>query len=170
MFKGLALAAVAATFAALFLASTASAQYPPPKGSLVCTTTAAIEVKSVEVPEAVVLATLRDAAGKPVAGETVYFQIVGGSGNLNSSSAQTNSSGVASVGMHGSNTTVAATNDGLECRTVAQVLGSRFQPPSTGDAGLAGTAGSISVFGLALVIMAVSGLGIVLLQRRRLAR
>ena len=63
----------------------------------------------------------------------------------------------------------------LTAFAVAQVLGSKFQPPATGDAGLVGASDSnpilgIALFGLALIVMAVSGLAIVILRRRRLAR
>ena len=49
MFKGLILATAVATFAALFIAGVASAQYPEPKGSLVCTTRVNVQVNGTEI-------------------------------------------------------------------------------------------------------------------------
>jgi hypothetical protein len=171
MFKGLMLAAAgAATVAALFVAGTASAQYPEPKGSLVCTTRVSVTIENTEVH-----ATLRDSKGNPVSGVGVSFSITAGSGKLDSNTAYTDSNGDAWVKAQGSNLGVQAVYDGLQCSAVAQVLGSTFSPPSTGDAGLAapGTEGASrndAVLAGALAVMGASGLGAVALRRRRLNR
>ena len=167
MFKGLMLAAAgAATVAALFVAGTASAQYPEPKGSLVCTTKVNVEINGTEI-----YATLRDSKGNPVSGQTVTFKVTSGSGSLDMSTDATDGNGVAWVKANSTNIGVTATYDGLQCSAVAQVLGQTFRPPATGDAGLLGSdkgAGTAStIFAGALAVMGAGGLGIVALRRRR---
>ncbi len=163
MFKGLTLAAGAALITALAFAGTASAQYPEPKGNLVCTTKVVVEISETHVT-----ATLRDSSGHPVANKMVYFNIVAGGGSLDYTSDDTDGNGQAWVRYTGSNATIAATYDGLECRAVAQVLGSTFRPPSTGDGGLVGGSTSDTVvFGAALLVMGVTGLSFVALRRQR---
>lgn len=168
MAKGRLFAAVAAAvFTTLALAGTVSAQYPTPKGSLVCTTTV-----DVSIGKSTVTATLRDSAGNPVSGQTVTFTITSGKGTLSSNTATTNGSGAASVELHGAeNTSVSAVYDGLECRAVAQVLGSTFRPPATGDAGLLGTNSNSNgvILALDLAVMALTGAGVLVLRQRRLA-
>ncbi len=169
MFKGLMLAAAgAATLAALFVAGTASAQYPEPKGNLVCTTKV-----SVEAHETTFYATLRDSSGKPIAGKVVNFKVIGGTGTIDGSTDTTDANGVAWVRSKSSNISVAAIYDGIQCSAVSQILGSTFSPPSTGDAGLVGSGGTSAQSGVlagALVVMGASGLGVVGLRHRRFAR
>lgn len=172
MFKGLMLAAAgAATVAALFVAGTASAQYPEPKGSLVCTTRVNTQINGTEI-----YATLHDSNGNPVPNQTVTFQVTSGTGSLDTSTDDTDANGVAWVKANSTNIGVAAIYDGLQCSAVAEVLGSTFSPPSTGDAGLAATAGADgantddAVLVGALAVMGVTGLGAIALRRRRLDR
>lgn len=168
MTTGRILAAVAAIFTAAVLVGTASAQYPTPQGSLVCTTTVNVDINT-----STVSATLRDSTGNTVSGQTVTFRVTSGTGTLSSSTATTNASGVASVILtNGSNTAVSATYSGIECSAVAQVLGSTFRPPATGDAGLVGLGDGINkslILGIDLVIMGLAGIGILVMRQRRLA-
>ena len=167
MTKGRILAAAAALITALAIVGTASAQYPEPRGSLVCTT-----IVNVQISQTTVSATLRDSTGQAVVGQDIGFWIISGSGSLSSSSASTNGSGTASVTLYdGGNTSVGAVYDGLNCSAVTQVLGQTFRPPSTGDAGLLGGSDSGNSPDLALVlslgVMGLSGSAL-LLRRRRL--
>ena len=163
MTKGWILAAAAAIFMALAVAGTASAQYPTPKGNIVCTT-----VVNVEINQTYVSATLRDSTGKTMANAYVDFWIVSGPGQVSSSSVATDASGTATVTLiGGGNTVVGAGYDGVECRAVNQVLGQTFRPPSTGDGGLAdGDSRSKLAFGACLLVMGVSGAALALLRRR----
>jgi hypothetical protein len=162
MTTGRILAAAAAFFAALAIVGAASAQYPTPKGSLVCTGV-------VNGGQTSISATAIDGTGRVISGAVVSFWFVDGSGTLSSSTAVTNASGVATVTLVSSGTvTVAAGYDGLECRSVSQVLGQTFRPPSTGDGGLVGDdAASTTVFAACLLVMGVSGLALVAMRRRR---
>ena len=165
MTKGWILAAAAATLTALALVGTASAQYPTPKGSLVCTTQV-----NIQISQTIVSATLRDSAGHAVVGEDVGFWIISGSGSLSSSSAITNGSGTASVTLYDAgNTSVGAVYDGLECNAVTQILGTTVRPPSTGDGGLVGGSSSDLALGASLAVMGLSGMALVSLRRRAVA-
>jgi len=166
MFKGLMLAAGAAMVAALFLAGTASAQYPQPKGSLVCVTRGG---------GSEIHATLRDSKGSPIKGQIITFTIISGHGSLDAYKTATDANGYAWVRATG-NVTVAASYDGLRCSSVAQVLGKTFYPPSTGDAGLAAVStGSSSdrltspFVAICLALLGATGTGVLVLRRHRLA-
>lgn len=157
MIKGFALAAAAALFTAVALAGTASAQYPPPNGSLVCTTNINVTINQTEIG-----ATLRSSSGDPVVGKTLTFTVAGGT-----KTAVTNEFGQAAVSYSGTSVTATVVYEDLSCAAVAQVAGSTFRPPSTGDGGLIGDSNSDTVvFAGALVIMAVTGLSLVALRRR----
>jgi hypothetical protein len=168
MFKGLMLAAAGvATVAALFVVGTASAQYPEPRGSLVCTTRVNVKIGNSEIH-----ATLRDSNGNPVNGVPVAFKVTSGSGSIDTQTAYTDSGGDAWVKATGA-ISVTATYDGLQCSSVAEVLGQTFHPPSTGDAGLVGSKGGDSdsfVLAGALAVMGISGLGLVVLRQRRVTQ
>jgi hypothetical protein len=164
MTTGRILAAAAALISALALVGTASAQYPEPKGSLVCTTTV-----NVQISETTVSATLRDSRGQAVVGQDIGFWIISGDGSLSDSSAETDGSGTASVTLYdAANTSVGAVYDGLECSAVTQILGQTFRPPSTGDAGLLGQGSDNSnlVLGFSLGVMGLSATGLVIARRR----
>ena len=164
MTKGRILAASAALFMALAIAGTAAAQYPTPKGSLVCTTSVNIQINETQVS-----ATIRDAAGRAIANEEVGFSIISGGGTLSNSRGLTNGSGTATVTLSGaSNTSVGASYDGLECRAVAQVLGSVVRPPSTGSGGLVGGTGSSEVLLItSFAVMGMSSIVLLVLRSRR---
>ncbi|MPZ48774.1 MAG: hypothetical protein GEU75_05580 [Dehalococcoidia bacterium] len=144
MTKGRVIAAAAAAIAFFLIAQTASAQYPEPKGNLVC----GVSQANVSVSGNLAFtATLHDGAGNPLSGQTVIFSIVSQSGDakLSASGVTTNSSGMATVqvsaGQSAGQVVVSATGgEGLECRAISEVLSVVFRPPSTGDAGLADTA------------------------------
>jgi hypothetical protein len=145
MTKGLVVAAAAAIISIFAIVPTASAQYPEPKGNLVCGVS---QVSVKIVGDVMFTATLRDASGNAIAGESVYFDIVSqkGDAELSDDSTTTNASGTASVkidlGEAAGQAVVSATSgDGLECRAVADVLSGFFTPPPTGDAGLLGEDG-----------------------------
>jgi hypothetical protein len=137
MTKGRVIAAAAATLLFFLIAQGVSAQYPPPKGNLVCVLS---ETKAT-AGSLTLTATYRDSAGNPVVGKLVNFEVVT-SGGTTTASGTTNASGAASLTVLIGNTTgqitIKASADDLECRGVAEVLGvSVFRPPSTGDGGLA---------------------------------
>jgi hypothetical protein len=160
MTKGFVMAAAAAFFAALALAGTASAQYPPPSGSLVCT----ISVNTA-LGETSVSATLRDSAGRPVAGKPVHFKIESGKGQVSQESATTNSAGVASVVVAGTGVSFSAYSDDLACSSAA--LGVRFIPPGTGDAGLLGSGASTTeAVAAGIVVLSAAGVGMIAMRRR----
>lgn len=156
-------AALLATFA---VAASVSAQYPTPQGNLICDTAPGTG------GTVTISGRLTDTAGQPISGQTVTFQITEGTGTLSASTATTNAQGVASVTVTGAeNTTVNASTGTVGCDAIAEVLGSVFQPPATGDAGLfyseAGT-GERLFLCINAIVMALSGLGFVILRRRRL--
>ena len=175
MSKGSLIAAVAASIFALVFAGTASAQYPEPRGAMVC----AVSHVSVTVHGSTqVTVTLRDAAGNPIANEPVYFSIVGQPGSsaaLSTGSATTDASGRAATDLYvgdsaGQVTVAAVSASGIECRGLTQVVnpptptpvpgqstGVSVQPPSTGDAGLAATGSSNTT-----ALIALAGLGVVI--------
>ena len=137
MRKGSLFAVVAAIASFLLVAQVASAQYPPPKNTIVC---AVNQIEAKAESATAVAATLRDSSGKPLAGYTVYFQVVSGSASLSSSSAITDGSGTAlvTVRFEGSGVVVIrASSDSAECQASTQVKG--IVPPNTGDAGLLGS-------------------------------
>jgi hypothetical protein len=143
MTKGRVFAALAAIVAGILISQTvftgnAAAQYPPPQGSLVCAI-ANIDVKIDDTLQ--VTATLRDTAGRLVAGEVVTFTIIEGRAHVSPSVTTTNASGVAvttlSAGDSLGRITVLASSRDVSCRAVAEVLSvTSFQPPKTGSGGL----------------------------------
>ena len=115
----------------------ASAQYPPPEGSLQCVTQLKIQVNQ----QAKVSARLLDLAGAPVAGEVVTFHIVGQSAGatLSEFNVVTDANGTAVVQLWAEEPgviEVSATHGSLACNAISQVSNRVFTPPSTGNAGL----------------------------------
>jgi hypothetical protein len=157
----------------LFL-GTASAQYPPPKGGMVCIVNQ-INVKSESAVEITVV--VRDSAGNAISNVAVFFNIIsqpGDSASLETGAETTDRDGMASTKLftghdQGQIVVSASTEDDLECRVLTEVLGEvRFviQPPSTGDGGLAsfstgidsekiviGAIGFVSVIGLVVLLL-----------------
>ena len=138
MTKGSVIAALAAAVTFVFLAQTASAQYPPPQTNLVC----AVSQVDLNVGSNVLLAaTLRDASGAAMTGHAVNFSVVSGDAKLSSTSVATDADGTAVVnvyvGSNPGNVVLSASNGSVECRATAQV--NTIVPPNTGDAGLAAT-------------------------------
>jgi hypothetical protein len=169
MRKGSLIAAVAAIATFFLVAQVASAQYPPPKTTIVC----AVSQIDVKIGGATaVAATLRDTSGKPISGYTVQFKVVSGDAMLSSSSAVTDGSGTAVVTVHFGPTSgtvvIRASADSSECQARTDVNG--IVPPATGDAGLMVTGGhDRSAFigiGIAAGLMA---LGLVALRKSRTA-
>jgi hypothetical protein len=138
MSKGSLVAAVVAIVSFFAVAQTASAQYPPPKNTLLCTVST-IELKAGE--SATLTATLTDSSGKPIAGEVVSFKVVSGDASVSPSSATTNAQGKATTtitaGANPGNLSVSATASYAECRVTSEV--SAIKPPTTGDGGLVDT-------------------------------
>jgi len=169
MRKGSLIAAFAAVAAFFMVAQVVSAQYPPPKTTLVC----AVNQIDVKVGgTTVVAATLRDISGSSLAGHTVNFKVVSGNATLSSTSATTDDSGTAVVTVHFGSTagavSIEATSESSECRAYSEVSG--IVPPSTGSAGLLGGNGSDSAtfagLGFGAVLMAI---GLVTLRKARTA-
>jgi hypothetical protein len=155
MTKGRVLAALMAAIALTFVVhSSTSAQYPPPRGSLIC----AISKISIQINETTTVSTtLIDIHGGAMSGQTVVFTIVTG-GYVSSTVAVTDDTGTAYVDVTADGTSsqvvVYARFDGLQCQAMAQVLLpppppvivevlSIITPPKTGDAGLADAAPTI---------------------------
>ena len=134
MTKGrVAIATAFAAIAVLIASQTAFAQYPPPKGHLVC-----------EYTGSKIVITLSDGGGKAVVGQWAFFEVIAGGASLSTTAVLTDGSGqgFASVSGGSGRLVVRATADGLECSIIADVLGAVvFTPPSTGDAGLAASTG-----------------------------
>jgi hypothetical protein len=92
----------------------------------------------------VVTATVLDPAGDPVEDATVNFGIAsqpaGNAATITPSSAQTNSLGIATATLFTGNqrglVTVSCGVSEIEGEFIAEVAGSVFVPPPTGDAGL----------------------------------
>ena len=153
MRKGSVLAAVAATLATLFFISTASAQYPEPRGHMVCV------VNQINVSihgSARIGVTMRDTRGSAMTDREVRFWILSqpdGSSWLSGYKAWTDGSGSAFVTLNagsraGHIVVVAESDDGMECSVLTAVFApppveiiqrveSVVRPPATGDAGLA---------------------------------
>ena len=173
------LAAVVATLAAFLMIQTASAQYPPPRGGIVCIVNQ-ISVKSESAVE--ISAVVRDSGGNAVSGVSVFFNIVsqpGDSASLETAVETTDGSGTASTKLfagldQGQLVVSATTEDDLECRVITEVLGEvRFviQPPSTGDGGLAGGTNAIDAGTWALIALAgLSGSVLLVLVLRGFVR
>ena len=174
MTKGMVLAAVAAIFVTFAFVQMAAAQYPPPRGGIVCGGSQTIQPPStgnaglltgygagpsglqtpligaatVTSERAVqITAIVHDAAGNPVAGAQVFFNIVpqpSDGASLDTAVETTDGSGRATTtlfvaGGSGQVIVSAKTADGLECRVITDALQEvRFviQPPSTGDGGV----------------------------------
>jgi hypothetical protein len=156
MTKGRVAAFLAAAIAFIFISQTASAQYPPPEGHLICTIE--VEIKGTFA----FTASLRDSDGNSLGeGHKVFFEIVShdGDASLSDDVVVTNENGDAQVDVKGGGAgqlVVSATSEeGLECRAVAQVTGSLIRAPSTGDGGLVNAADSLSVERMPLVAAAV---------------
>ncbi len=135
MRKGSLFAAIAAAAAFFLVAQVASAQYPPPKTTMVC----AVNQIDVKISSSTaVAATLHDTSGQALSGYVVHFEVVSGDASLSSSSATTDSSGTAVVTVHfGSSSgtvVVHASSESAECQASTQVSG--IVPPNTGSAGL----------------------------------
>jgi hypothetical protein len=139
MIKGV-VAAAAAAIIFFIAAQGVSAQYPPPKGNLLC-----VLGQTTVTAEGTILfsVTYRDSAGAPVVGKVVGFDVVSqdGRARLSSNTGVTNAAGVATVTVSINNSTgqivVRATADELECRGIVEVLTTAvFRPPTTGDGGL----------------------------------
>jgi len=169
MRKGSLIAVVAAVATFFLVAQVASAQYPPPKTTIVC----AVNQIEVKIGGATaVAATLRDTSGKALSGYTVNFKVVSGDAMLSSSSAVTDGSGTAVVTVHFGPTSgtviIRASSESSECQARTDVNG--IVPPATGDAGLMVSGGSDRVlfigFGVAAVLMA---LGMVALRKPQTA-
>ncbi|HEX5141762.1 MAG TPA: Ig-like domain-containing protein [Dehalococcoidia bacterium] len=151
MSKGSLVAAIAAIVSFFVVAQTASAQYPPPKNTLVCTVST-IELKAGE--STTLTATLTDSSGKPVAGEVVSFKVIGGDASVSPPSATTNAQGKATTtitaGANPGNLSVSATASYAECRVTSEV--SAIKPPTTGDGGLIDTkdldSGNMAIIGI----------------------
>jgi hypothetical protein len=175
MRKGSLIAVFAAVATFFMVAQVASAQYPPPKTTLVC----AVNQIDIEVGgTTVVAATLQDASGSPLAGYTVNFEVVSGGATLSSSSAVTDDSGTAVVSMtiNTSGTVIVnADSESAECQASIDIEGTvapiaevqSIVPPTTGDAGLLTDDSEAATFaGLALVF-ALMTLGLVTLRQVR---
>jgi FlaG/FlaF family flagellin (archaellin) len=157
MTKGLVLAAAAALIATLVFGTTASAQYPPPKGSLSC-----LSAKlSGSGSQYTVSATMIDGSGRPAAGVTVVFAISSQSGgfSLSQSSSVTDREGKAFTTLFrasdaGSVVVTAQAPDG-NCRVSLTSEVKALQPPRAGDAGLAAErpgSGSLALYAVIAVL------------------
>jgi hypothetical protein len=165
MRKGSLMAALVAAAAFLFVANTASAQYPPPKETLVCVV-ADVQIKEGDTTRLTV--TLRDVSGQPLSERTLYFSVVSGSAQLSSSSAITDGSGNAwvTVTPGSGDAMISARSDSAECR--ATISTSRtISPPATGSGGLTGNNDkSAAVAALVLTVLSL-GMSATLLRRGR---
>ncbi len=164
MRKGSLLAAFAAVVTFFLVAQVASAQYPPPKSTMVCAVNQ-IDVKTGS--STAVAATLHDTTGAVLSGYNVSFSVVSGDAHLSSTGAMTDGSGTAVVtvtfGANAGPVIVHAASDTSECQASTQVLG--IVPPSTGDAGLldgsrSSEAATFVGLGLGLVLMAAGAVAI----------
>jgi hypothetical protein len=163
MRKGSLIAVFAAVATFFLVAQVASAQYPPPKTTIVC----AVNQIDVKINSSTaVAATLRDTSGKALSGYTVNFKVVSGDASLSSSSAVTDDSGTAVVTINFGSTSgsvvVRASSESSECQARTEVSG--IVPPATGDAGLLGSDGATGAMfaglGLGVMIMAAGALAI----------
>jgi hypothetical protein len=165
MTKGSVIAAIAAAVTFFLIAQTASAQYPPPQTNLVC---AVSQVDLKAGGNVLLAATLRDASGSALAGQTVVFKVISGDASLSATSVTTDADGTAVVNVYvGSNpgdVVVSATSGSVECRATAQVA--TIRPPSTGDAGLASGNGSDGSLLTPIAIVAGLLLSLALVARR----
>ena len=125
-----------------------SAQYPPVVGSIGCNGTATVSQQAATL---LVTAVVVDPAGQPVPGVTVNFQILSQPGNTASVSATSgltgadgkatitlftgSESGSVTVGCEAVLSDVSGVDD-PQSQFIAEVEGSFFIPPKTGDAGL----------------------------------
>ena len=170
MRKGSLFAAIAAAATFFLVAQVASAQYPPPKTTMVC----AVNQINVKVDSStVVAATLHDTSGQPLPGYVVNFKVVSGDASLSTASATTDSSGTAVVTVYiGSNSgtvVISASSESSECQASTQVKG--IVPPNTGSAGLldSGDSGSTATFAGLGIGMALMAAGIFALRKSRTA-
>ena len=169
MRKGSLIAVLAAVATFFLVAQVASAQYPPPKTTIVC----AVNQIDVKINSSTaVAATLRDTSGKALSGYTVNFKVVSGTATLSSSSAVTDDSGTAVVTINFGSTSgavvVRASSESSECQARTEVDG--IVPPATGSAGLlgGGSAGSATFAGLGIGL-AMMAAGVAVLRRVRTA-
>jgi hypothetical protein len=99
----------------------AAAQYPTPKGALLCSSGVVTAQTNTSF---VFTATFVDIMGAPVVGHTIFFSVTGGA-TLSNTSATTDGNGQASttvtIGATGGLITVAANADQFVCRAVVQV-------------------------------------------------
>ncbi len=161
----------------LAMAQPAAAQYPGPVGSVTATTSAS----STSVGESVqITCTILNAAGQPITGQPVGFQITaqpGGTAQLSTNTTTTNAAGVASVSLSTGATAgtveVTCSSGAYTARVLVEILGAQgaappqapVQPPRTGDGGLLradnglSTALSVSLVVVALALaIALTGL------------
>ena len=169
MRKGSLIAVFAAVATFFMVAQVASAQYPPPKTTLVC----AVNQIDVKIGgSTAVAATLRDTSGKPLCGYLVNFKVMSGDATLSTSSATTDDSGTAVVTVHFGSTsgsvTIRAGSESSECQARTEVSG--IVPPSTGSAGLLGSnrSGAATFAGLGFVAVIMTP-GLLILRKARTA-
>jgi len=185
MTKGVVLAALAAAISIFFVSQTAAnAQYPPPKGSLIC----AYASSRITINSSINLAvTLRDTYGNIMVGQRVNFYISSSNGSayLSTSESWTDAGGAAYVsvvvGANAGNVSVSASSDGVSCNAALQIFSppapppsqpvpvvevlSIVSPPRTGDAGLVGRDSGNAYLMLGVeagaLLLVVLGLGLV---------
>jgi len=172
MTRALILAIAVTAFAGVAAIQTASAQYPPPEGSLQCVSS---ELSPPANGTAVISTVLRDTAGKPLAGRVVTFAITSGNGRLSASTAVTDSNGIASVtlfvGSAPGRVTVSAGSGAVQCQValVSEVSTVTRLPP-TGSGGLldAGSSSTVLYLALGLPLAALlTSVGLLGLRARR---
>jgi hypothetical protein len=183
------LAALAVALSIFAFGQTAAlAQYPPPKGSLICSAAQARVVINGNVTLAV---TLRDTLGRVMPGQAVVFSITAHNGTayLTSSLSYTDAYGAAYTtvngGFNSGLVSVTASSDGVRCNATFEVIAQPpivlerqvevltiISPPNTGDGGLASASEAnktnavylaLAAEGAAMVFFA---LGAVLVRRR----
>ncbi len=129
-----------ALFALLAFSATAQAQYPEPENNVTpqgptsCAVGCTVQVTC----------TVRDATGKVLGNELVYFEIVSApsGAQLQQTSGVSNAAGQVTVplyvGTQAGTIRVICGNGDVTATYVTQVLGAQITPPTTGDAGLLG--------------------------------
>lgn len=160
------------------LGGAAQAQYPQTLGSIICDT-GGITIVTTNTGVGLT-ATLTNAAGQPVSGQTINLVAQGPNGAIISQgTVTTNSNGAATLNLNVGNTpgniTLSATGGTLSCSAnvtsrppVSEVLGSTFVAPATGDAGLVAQSGGSNTNTLMLMasgIVAALAAGLVGFRR-----
>ena len=181
MTAGRILAAVAAAISIYFVAQTgASAQYPPPKGSLVCQTA---ESKVIINGNITLVVTLRATDGSLMVNQNINFSIISSNGtaSLSQTSGVTDGNGQAFTTIYAGSgvgtISVQATSDSVQCQAQLQIFNPcatppacvpptpqieilTIRPPTTGSGGLAaggssaGDSALIAVVGMLGLVMA----------------